>query len=98
MHGLSKALKDFIKNSKWIFAKTYAETWPHHYIVRDMVDEALFIKMVKHIRQFGYEALSTTRNTYTSKKTDMSIGLWVHPSKKRPSSTDVQRKTPMNID
>jgi len=55
MKTFSKELKDFIKNSNWTFAKTYAETWPHHYIVRDRVDEDLFIKMVKHIRHFGYE-------------------------------------------
>ena len=56
MKKFSKELKNFIVNSKWIFAKTYAATWPHHYIVRDRVDEALFINLVKHIRCFGYEA------------------------------------------
>lgn len=55
MKSFSKELKDFINGVKWIFAKTYAETWPHHYIVRDRVDEDLFIKLAKHIRQFGYE-------------------------------------------
>ena len=55
MKRLSKELRNFVNNSKWIFAKTYAETWPHHYIVRNRVDEGLFIKMVKHIRKFGYE-------------------------------------------
>ena len=29
----------FIDNVYWIFAKTYADTWPHSYIVRDKVDE-----------------------------------------------------------
>ena len=28
----------FIDNIDWIFAKTYADTWPHSYIVRDKVD------------------------------------------------------------
>jgi len=51
----SEELKDFIKNSKWIYAKTYAATWPHDYILRDRVDEDLFIQMVKHIRRFGYK-------------------------------------------
>jgi hypothetical protein len=54
MKKLSDELKDFINNSDWIFAKTYAKTWPHHYILRDRVDEDLFIKMVKHIRRYGY--------------------------------------------
>jgi hypothetical protein len=55
MTEFSPELKDFIINSDWIFAKTYAETWPHEYIVRDRVDEDLFVKMVEHIRRFGYE-------------------------------------------
>jgi hypothetical protein len=52
----SRELKDIVNNSEWTFAKNYAGTWPHHYIVKDRVDEALFVKLVKHIREFGYEA------------------------------------------
>jgi len=55
MKKFSSELKEFINNSKWIFAKTCAATWPHHYIMRERVDENLFIKMVEHIRCFGYE-------------------------------------------
>ncbi len=40
-------LKEFINNTLWTFAKTYADTWPHHYIVRDRVDEKLFVKLRK---------------------------------------------------
>lgn len=47
-------IKNFIKDSNWIFAKTYAKTWPHEYIVRDRVDENLFVETVKHIRENGY--------------------------------------------
>ena len=55
MKKLPSELKGFINHSKWVFAKTYAATWPHHYIKRERVDEDLFIQMVKHIRRFGYE-------------------------------------------
>jgi len=48
-------IKEFINNTPWTFAKTYAHTWPHHYIVRDRVNEKLFVKAVQHIRRFGYE-------------------------------------------
>ena len=51
----SDELYNFINNVEWIFAKKYASTWPHHYIVRDRVDENLFMKLVEHIRRFGYE-------------------------------------------
>ena len=69
MERFSEELKKFINNSQWIFAKTYAATWPHHYIVRDRIDENLFIKMVQHIRRFGYEETTiinrcTKENTY----------------------------------
>jgi len=55
MKKLPEDLKRFIDNVDWIFAKTYATTWPHHYIVREKVDEKLFLKLVKHIRAYGYE-------------------------------------------
>jgi hypothetical protein len=29
--------------------------WPHEYIVRDRVDEGLFVRLVLHIRAHGYE-------------------------------------------
>jgi hypothetical protein len=48
-------LREFVEASTWTFAKTYAETWPHEYIVRDQVDEALFVQTVHHIRTHGYE-------------------------------------------
>ena len=43
-------------SNKWNFAKTYADTWPHHYIVRKDVDDDLFVKVIQHIRRYGYEA------------------------------------------
>jgi hypothetical protein len=52
---LPPELKTFVDCASWTFAKTYAETWPHEYIVRDKVDEGLFVDLVKHIRSHGYE-------------------------------------------
>jgi len=52
---LSEALHEFVAACTWTFAKTYASTWPHEYIVRGKVDEALFIQLVQHIRAHGYE-------------------------------------------
>ena len=47
-------LRLFVDNQTWVFAETYAKTWPHEYIVRDNVDETLFVKLVEHIRANGY--------------------------------------------
>lgn len=48
------ALRGFVASSSWTFAKTYAQTWPHEYIVREQVDEDLFVSLVTHIRTHGY--------------------------------------------
>lgn len=48
-------LRMFIAEVQWTFAKTYAATWPHEYIVRSRVDEDLFVLLVQHIRTYGYE-------------------------------------------
>ena len=50
---LPQELKLFVNEVEWTWAKTYAETWPHHYIVKDKVNNNLFLKFVSHIRDFG---------------------------------------------
>ncbi len=45
----------FVTEQEWTFAKTYAKTWPHEYIVREKVDEGLFVDLVHHIRMHGYK-------------------------------------------
>ena len=52
--SLPPDLRQFVDNEKWVFAKTYAETWPHEYLVRKRVDRDLFVKLVEHIRENGY--------------------------------------------
>ena len=46
-------LRDFVDSAEWTFAKTMPE-WPHEYIVRERVDEELFVALVCHIRSHGY--------------------------------------------
>jgi len=52
--GLPNDLIDFVGSVRWTYAKTMPK-WPHEYIVRDRVDEELFERFVKHIRNKGYE-------------------------------------------
>ena len=47
-------LRTFVDEQTWTFAKTMSE-WPHEYIVRDCVDERLFVRLVEHIRAYGHE-------------------------------------------
>ncbi len=55
MMKLPPNLKAFVIGQEWTFAKTYAPTWPHEYIVRNHVDEEFFSQLVQHIRTNGYE-------------------------------------------
>jgi hypothetical protein len=50
----SQVLRRFVDTEKWTYAKTMP-TWPHEYIVRERVDEPLFVELVSHIRTHGYE-------------------------------------------
>jgi len=52
---LPNVLQEFIDSVQWTFAKTMPE-WPHEYIVRDRVDEDLFLSLVSNIREHGYES------------------------------------------
>ncbi len=49
----SSEIRNLIDTEKWRYAKTMPK-WPHEYILRKNVDEALFVAMVKHIRAHGY--------------------------------------------
>ncbi|MGA2586841.1 MAG: hypothetical protein ABSF88_07450 [Candidatus Aminicenantales bacterium] len=65
MERFTDELRAFVENVDWIYAKTYAATWPHHYIVKDRVDHILFSKLVEHIRKFGYQGwFYKTKITY----------------------------------
>ncbi len=48
------SLRAFVDTAAWTFAKTMPE-WPHEYIVRGRVDEALFEELVLHVREHGRE-------------------------------------------
>jgi hypothetical protein len=45
-------LRTFVDEATWTFAKTMPE-WPHEYIVRERVDEQLFVDLVDHVRAHG---------------------------------------------
>jgi len=51
---LPKELCEFVNNEEWTYAKTMP-IWPHEYLVRERVDENLFVQLVQHIRAHGYE-------------------------------------------
>lgn len=54
---------EFIKEQKWIFAKTYAKTAPHEYIVREKcTNEKMFVDFVMKIRLEWYDKKFYSKN------------------------------------
>lgn len=47
--------RKFIKDSKWIFAKTFAKSFPHDYCLRENSVESEFEWAVLYIRKAGRE-------------------------------------------
>ena len=51
-------LREIISKQQWIFAKTYAKTAPHEYIVRDNLskkNKKLFDELALFIQKNGYK-------------------------------------------
>lgn len=55
MVHLPSNLQNFIENISWTFAKTYADTWSHWYIVQEQVDNELFLELAIFIDRNGYQ-------------------------------------------
>lgn len=52
---IPKSIKQFISTENWVFAQSYADTWPHEYIVKTKTNSRLFIRLVQLIREYGYD-------------------------------------------
>ena len=65
MKKFSDEIKDFIRNTPWTFAKTYAETWPHEYLcVHYLKDTESFFTIVKHLRTYSTEGRFYKRSVW----------------------------------
>ncbi len=60
MGRIPKELMEFINSVEWTFAKTYAKTAPHEYVVKDKLAseemKRVFESFVIFIREHGYRA------------------------------------------
>ncbi|MBA2303554.1 MAG: hypothetical protein H0W08_13080 [Acidobacteria bacterium] len=45
----------FIESTPWTFAKTYAATWPHEYVVRNAENAAMILALARHIFEHGVD-------------------------------------------
>ncbi len=48
-------LRAFVDSTPWRFAKTYAATWPHEYVVRTPENEAMIVALARHVFEHGVE-------------------------------------------
>jgi hypothetical protein len=47
------ALRTFVDSTRWTFAKTYAATWPHEYVVRNAENAAMVFALARHVSEHG---------------------------------------------
>jgi len=48
-------VRRFVDATDWKFAKTYADTWPHEYLVQDTENAAMILALAQHIFEHGTE-------------------------------------------
>jgi|GEM_PF-1865459 hypothetical protein len=52
---LPDAVRRFVDSASWTFAKTYATTWPHEYIVRRPQNAEMLDALARHIFEHGVD-------------------------------------------
>ena len=48
-------VRQFVESTKWTFAKTYAATWPHEYVVRTPQNAPMILALARHIFERGID-------------------------------------------
>ena len=46
-------VREFVESAHWKFAKTYASTWPHEYVVRTPENAPMILALARHIFDHG---------------------------------------------
>lgn len=46
-------VRRFVDSTRWTFAKTYAHTWPHEYVVRTDENAGMILAIARHIFEHG---------------------------------------------
>jgi hypothetical protein len=48
-------VRTFVESTAWTFAKTYAATWPHDYVVRTPENAPMILALARHIFEHGVD-------------------------------------------
>jgi hypothetical protein len=52
---LSDDVGTFVEIAAWRFAKTYAATWPHEYVLRNEENAEMILALARHIFEHGID-------------------------------------------
>lgn len=52
---LPEDVRRFVESTSWRFAKTYAETWPHEYVVETPENATMVLALARHIFEHGVD-------------------------------------------
>ena len=50
---LPEEVRGFVESTRWTFAKTYAATWPHEYVVLTAENAPMLRALARHIFEHG---------------------------------------------
>ena len=50
---LDDDVRRFVDSTAWTFARTYASTWPHEYVVRNAENAPMMLALARHIFEHG---------------------------------------------
>jgi hypothetical protein len=48
-------VRRFVESTNWTFAKIYAATWPHEYVVKTPENAALILALARHTFEHGVD-------------------------------------------
>ena len=48
-------VRNFVDSTVWTFAKTYAATWPHEYVVQNAENAPMILALARHIFEHGVD-------------------------------------------
>ena len=54
-HPFPDDVRRFVEATPWRFAKTYATTWPHEYVVQNAENAPMILALARHIFERGTE-------------------------------------------
>ena len=53
MRRIPDDVRNFVDSTVWTFARTYAATWPHEYVVQNTVNAPMILALARHIFAHG---------------------------------------------